>query len=98
MKSFVNSFYAVKVQFFNELYSLCRKINCSYDVVKNLMLKNGWINAQHTKVPGPDGKLSYGGGCFPKDTKALLEYMKKNNSHHAILEACIKEHDTMRKS
>ena len=36
------------------------------------MLKNDWINPMHTKVPGTDGKLSYGGMCFPKDTKALI--------------------------
>lgn len=97
MKSFVNCFYSVKVQFFNELYSLCNKIDCNYSVVKNLMLKNGWINPMHTQVPGTDGKLSYGGYCFPKDTNALLNNMKKNNSIHEVLEACISERNKMRK-
>ena len=44
------------------------------------MLKNGWINPMHTTVPGPDGQLSYGGFCFPKDTNALLQFMKTENS------------------
>ena len=44
MKIFVNCFYSVKVQFFNELYLLCEKNNCDYNRVKELMLKNGWIN------------------------------------------------------
>ena len=41
------------------------------------MLKNGWINHMHTEVPGQDGKLGFGGACFPKDTAALLADMKR---------------------
>lgn len=96
MKSFVNCFYAVKVQFFNELYSLCEKMNCDYNKVKDLMLKNNWIHPMHTQVPGPDGKLSYGGYCFPKDTNALLSYMKRENTHCKVLEATIEERNLMR--
>jgi nucleotide sugar dehydrogenase len=96
MKVFVNCFYAVKIQFFNELYVLCNKMNCDYNTVKDLMLKNDWIKPNHTNVPGPDGKLSYGGCCFPKDTNALLHNMKKHDSPHGLLEACIKERNKMR--
>ena len=96
MKSFVNCFYAVKVQFFNELYVLCNKMNCDYNIVRDLMLKNDWISPNHTNVPGPDGKPSYGGCCFPKDTNALLHNMKKHDSPHELLEACIKERNKMR--
>jgi nucleotide sugar dehydrogenase len=97
MKLFVNNFYSVKIQFFNELYLTCEAIGSDYNVVKNLMIKNGWINSQHTNVPGPDGKLSYGGMCFPKDTNALLQYMKKNNIPCGIIDATINEHNDMRK-
>ena len=96
MKSFVNCFYAVKVQFFTELYCLCEKNGSDYNVIKNLMLKNGWINPMHTIIPGPDGQISYGGYCFPKDTNALLQYMKNENSPSAIMDACIKERNEMR--
>ena len=65
-------------------------------IVKNMMLKNKWINHMHTTVPGPDGKLSYGGYCFPKDTNALLQFMKKMNSPHKVLEAIIDERNEMR--
>ena len=96
MKIFVNCFYSVKVQFFNELYLLCGKTNCNYDLVKNLMLKNKWIHPMHTDVPGPDGQLSYGGYCFPKDTNALLNHMKRNKSNHKVLEATVNERNEMR--
>jgi UDPglucose 6-dehydrogenase len=96
MKSFVNCFYSVKIQFFNELYLLCQKMGCNYDNVKNLMLKNKWINPMHTDVPGPDGKLSYGGYCFPKDTNALAEHMKREGVTCKVLEATIQERNEMR--
>lgn len=97
MKIFANCFYSVKIQFFNELYLLCNTMGCSYDVVKELMLKNKWINPMHTDVPGPDGELSYGGACFPKDTNALLKFMRKYESPSLILDATITERNRMRK-
>ena len=96
MKIFVNSFYAVKIQMFNEFYALCSNIGCDYETVKNLMLKNGWINPMHTNVPGTDGQLSYGGYCFPKDTNALLEFMKCRQSPSKVLEATVLERNQMR--
>ena len=97
MKIGVNCFYAVKIQYFNEIYELCQKHeNTNYEIVRNLMLKNGWINPMHTNVPGTDGKLSYGGMCFPKDTNALLEHMKRMNSIHEVLGGTISERNKMR--
>jgi UDPglucose 6-dehydrogenase len=96
MKLFCNCFYSVKIQFFNELYLLSEKLGIDYSQVKNLMLENGWINPMHTTVPGPDGLLSYGGLCFPKDTNALNELMKKLESPNAVINAVINERETMR--
>jgi nucleotide sugar dehydrogenase len=97
MKLGVNNFYSVKIQFFNELYLLSQKhYNVNFDIVKNLMIKNGWINPMHTSVPGIDGKLSYGGMCFPKDTNALLQHMKKMDTPHCVLEATITERNILR--
>ena len=96
MKIYVNCFYSVKVQFFTELFLTCSKNGCDYNKVKDMMLKNGWINKMHTIVPGPDGKISYGGLCFPKDTNALNEYMKDNDIPNGVLNACIQERNSMR--
>ena len=98
MKIFANSFYAVKVQFFNEMFDLCKKLDSDYSLVISLMLKNGWINPMHTTVPGPDGKLSYGGACFPKDTQALYGTMLENGSICEVLGATISERNKMRKN
>lgn len=96
MKIYVNCFYATKIQFFNELYALTQKTGGDYDTICKLMLKNKWINPMHTLVPGTDGKMSYGGGCFPKDTNALLSHMKRVESPCLVLDAVIKERNLMR--
>jgi len=96
MKIFVNCFYSVKIQFFNELYLLSKSMGADYNKIRDLMLKNKWINPMHTTVPGPDGLLSYGGYCFPKDTNALYNHMKRMNTPHMVLEATINERNSMR--
>ena len=96
VKLFCNSFGASKVMLFNEYYLLCNKIGIEFDKVKDIMLKNDWINKMHTQVPGPDGELGFGGACFPKDTRALNSFMKKYNSSNNILDSVIKECDEIR--
>ncbi len=96
MKLFCNNFYAQKIMIFNEYYSLCKKLNIDYNNVKSLMLENNWINEMHTVVPGPDGKMAYGGNCFPKDTMALLKQMIDEGSIHMMLKSCVEERDSIR--
>ena len=96
MKLFSNSFYAQKVMIFNELYLLCQSSGLDFEKVKDLMLKNGWIAPHHIKVPGPDGRMAYGGHCFPKDTNALNKLMKKKGTSNAVLEAVILERNKIR--
>lgn len=96
MKIFCNCFYSVKIQFFNELYATCQKNGSDYNKVVAMMLKNNWIHPMHTTVPGPDGKLSYGGLCFPKDTNALNHYMERHGIPNKVLNATIEERNEMR--
>lgn len=96
MKIFVNCFYSVKVQFFTELYLLCQKNGSNFETIKDMMLKNGWINPMHTTIPGPDGQVSYGGLCFPKDTNALNKYMMREGTANKVLDAVIEERNDMR--
>ena len=85
-----------KIQLFNEFYLLSKDINVNFNTIKKLMLKNKWINPGHTNVPGPDGKLSFGGACFPKDTSALLYFMKEKGTPHKVLNSVVEERNSMR--
>lgn len=96
MKIFVNSFYASKIQLFNEFYMICEHLELNFNNVRDLMLGNGLINRRHTNVPGPDGKFSYGGSSFPNDTKALLSFMKKEDLPYLALQGIVNERELMR--
>jgi nucleotide sugar dehydrogenase len=96
MKIACNSFYATKIQYFTEIKLLCDDLNINYNSVKDLMLKNGWINSMHTDVPGHDGKLSFGGACFPKDINALNQVLKKKNITNTVIQAVVDENKKMR--
>ena len=96
VKLFINSFYASKIQLFNEYYMLCEKININYDHIKEIMFKNKRINVCDTNVPGPDGQLSYGGACFPKDTNALSMFMERKGTLNHVIKAVIKERNEIR--
>jgi len=96
MKLTCNSFYAVKVQFFTEIYLLCEQMGIDYEQIKELVLKNKWINPMHTTIPGPDGKISFGGACLPKDINALHAFLEERNVPNKLLKASIEERNTMR--
>ena len=68
-----NVFGALKVTYFNGISDYCKRNNADYDRVLKGVLLSGYINDTHTAVPGPDGKLGYGGKCFPKDVNALTK-------------------------
>jgi UDPglucose 6-dehydrogenase len=79
IKYFCNSFLASKVAFFNNLYEICQKFEMNFDSVKDGVCSDSRIGSSHTKVPGPDGFMGFGGYCFPKDINALINTLRENN-------------------
>lgn len=71
-----NVFGALKVTYFNGINELCDKLGADYSKIQKGCLLSGYINKPHTDVPGPDGKLGYGGKCFPKDVNAFIDYLE----------------------
>jgi UDP-glucose 6-dehydrogenase len=86
-----NGFGALKVNYFNIVHELCRKMSARYARVLAGVLMSGYINETHTKVPGPDGKHGFGGTCFPKDLRALQGFFPK-----ASFAACLYENEIYR--
>ena len=76
-----NTFFATKVSIMNEFKLLCDKIGASWDDALKGFVSDGRIGDSHLNVPGHDGKLGYGGTCFPKDVNALLSFSKKHDVH-----------------
>jgi len=76
VKYLTNTFLATKVSFANEIKLLCDKANINYEEVIKYSLYDKRLGDSHWSVPGPDGKIGFGGSCFPKDLKALICYSK----------------------
>lgn len=73
-KYLANCFLATKVTFLNEMYRLCNKVGIDYNAIANIAKMDKRLGHTHWRVPGPDGKLGFGGSCFPKDMNALSNY------------------------
>ena len=72
VKYVTNSFLATKVSFANEMYQICNKLEVDYDKIIEYATYDERLGKSHWSVPGPDGDFGYGGHCFPKDVKALI--------------------------
>jgi len=81
-----NAFLAMKVSYINMIANLCQKISGAdiLQVAKAIGLD---------KRIGPlflEAGLGYGGSCFPKDLKALLDFAKKKGIDAPLIESTIR--------
>jgi len=77
VKYMTNTFLATKVSFANEMKIICDKLGIDYDKVVEYSTYDERLGKSHWAVPGPDGKLGFGGSCFPKDINALVHICGK---------------------
>jgi len=87
-----NAFLAIKISYINEVANLCDEIGADVHVVAKTLGADGRISPKFLH-PGP----GFGGSCFPKDTKALVEIAKKYNIHMATVTAAIETNIFQRK-
>ena len=73
-----NTFFATKVSIINEFKLLANKIGANWSDALYGFASDGRIGDSHLHVPGPDGRMGYGGTCFPKDVNALLTFAREN--------------------
>ncbi len=87
VKYFGNCFLALKVVFANQLYDLCRAVGAEYDAVKDCAAADPRIGPSHLQVVH-DGYRGYGGSCFPKDVRALIQLGDAVGAEQELLKAC----------
>ena len=87
VKYLTNTYLAVKVSFANEMSELCGGLNIEYNDVINIATYDNRLGTSHWMVPGPDGDYGYGGHCFPKDVKALINVAHELNVSPRMLTA-----------
>ena len=77
-----NAFLAVKISYANEIANICEKVGADAEKVRIGMCSDKRIGSQFL-FPG----LGYGGSCFPKDVKAILNTAKQYHCDYQMLEA-----------
>ncbi|WP_163527375.1 UDP-glucose dehydrogenase family protein [Halobacillus ihumii] len=63
-----NAFLATKISFINEISNICDRLNANVEDVASGMGMDKRIGSEFLNAG-----IGYGGSCFPKDTKALIQ-------------------------
>ena len=83
-----NAFLATKISYINELANLCEKASVNIKDISMGMGLDPRIGERFLR-PGP----AYGGSCFPKDTRALVNTADKYKVDLSIVKSVIKSND-----
>jgi UDPglucose 6-dehydrogenase len=93
IKYAANAFLATKITFINEIADICERVGADVgDVAKGMGL-DGRIGKKFLHA-GP----GYGGSCFPKDTKALVQTGRLIGSPMRIVETVVAVNDDRKRA
>ena len=92
IKYAANAFLATKITFINEIADLCEKVGADVQHVAKGIGLDGRIGSKFLH-PGP----GYGGSCFPKDTRALVQTSRDYQSPLRIVETVVDVNDARRR-
>ncbi|MBN8204246.1 UDP-glucose dehydrogenase family protein [Bacillus sp. NTK034] len=80
-----NAFLAAKISFINEIAAICEKVGANIEDVAYGIGQDKRIGPHFLQAG-----LGYGGSCFPKDTKALVQLAGNIQHQFELLESVIK--------
>ncbi len=83
-----NAFLATKITFINELANLCEKTNTNIEDISIAMGLDKRIGGRFLRA-GP----AYGGSCFPKDTRAIVDTANKFKTNLSLIKCVIKSNE-----
>ena len=83
-----NAFLATKISFINELANLCEQANVDIKDISLGMGSDERIGSRFLRA-GP----AYGGSCFPKDTRALIDTGNKFKTDLSIVKTVVNSND-----
>src|SRR5215472_12373170 len=82
LKYAANAFLAARISFMNEIANLCEQVGANVDMIRNGLAADSRIGPAFL-FPG----VGFGGSCFPKDIKALIDTGRQHQHEMKILEA-----------
>ena len=86
-----NAFLATKISFINEIANLCEKVDVDIKDVAAGMGSDQRIGDRFLRA-GP----AYGGSCFPKDTRALIDTGNKFKTNLSIVKSVVNSNKNRR--
>ena len=87
-----NAMLAVKISFINEIALLAEKVGANTQEIARAMGMDGRISPKFLHC-GP----GYGGSCFPKDTRAIVDVGKKYGEEMLVIKAAIEANQKQKK-
>ena len=87
-----NAFLAAKISFINEISNICEKIGANVEEVADGMGMDKRIGNQFLNAG-----IGYGGSCFPKDTKALIQIAGNVAHEFTLLKSVIEVNNEQQK-
>lgn len=104
IKLFTNSFYALKVIFANEIYSLCSEIGLNYKDIVQAMILDNRIGSNDSDNSGKDvhfriaqdGLKGFGGKCLPKDILEVVNCMNEKECGYGLLQKVVEINNKLR--
>ncbi len=87
-----NAFLATKITYINEIANMCEKLGVNVEDVSIGMGLDNRIGGRFLRA-GP----AYGGSCFPKDTKAILDTAAKFKTNLSLIKSVIKSNENRSK-
>jgi UDPglucose 6-dehydrogenase len=82
LKYAANAFLAARISFMNEIANLCERVGANVDMIRKGLASDSRIGPAFL-FPG----VGYGGSCFPKDIRALIDTGRQHQYEMKILEA-----------
>jgi UDPglucose 6-dehydrogenase len=86
-----NAFLATKISFINEIANICEKVGANVSEVAHGMGLDHRIGSEFLKAG-----IGYGGSCFPKDTKALIQIAGNANYDFKLLKSVVEVNQMQR--
>lgn len=87
IKYFMNTFLATKVTVLNQFNQLSNAVGANWHDFTEMLEMDERMGVSHNQVPGPDGQYGYGGACFPKDVRAIINAIQAHGVSAGIIEA-----------